>query len=123
MNKEEKIRILLRLAKENGIVFALYFAFGSTVNVAVPLSKAALETGIDELDFSVRGSNAMKRSGVFTVLEVTELISSGGLMRIRNLGKKTQNEIKTRILTLGYDHLSDRERVQFWYDTLERNKG
>jgi DNA-directed RNA polymerase alpha subunit len=73
------------------------------------------------MDFSVRANNALKREGLFTLGEIVDLIMGEGLMRIRNLGKKTENEIKTRLLAFGYAQLSDAEKRRFFYDLLEKN--
>ena len=56
-----------------------------------------------------------------TLGEIVDLIMGEGLMRIRNLGKKTENEIKTRLLAFGYAQLSDAEKRRFFYDLLEKN--
>lgn len=63
----------------------------------------------------------MKRVGVFTIGEVIDLIANDGLLRIRNLGKKTQNEIKTRILAFGYEKLTESEKKRFFYDVVDKN--
>ena len=121
MKKDEVVNELLRSANENGIISTLYGVFGKCIKVSVPFSLKACETSIDELDFSVRANNSMKRVGVFTIGEVIDLIASDGLLRIRNLGKKTQNEIKTRILMFGYEKLTDAEKKRFFRDIVERN--
>ena len=121
MKKDEVVNELLRSANENGLITTLYAMFGKCVKVCIPFSQKACDTSIDELDFSVRANNSMKRVGVFTIGEVIDLIASDGLLRIRNLGKKTQNEIKTRILVFGYERLTENERKRFFYDMLERN--
>lgn len=56
-----------------------------------------------------RASNALKRASVFTIGEAIDLIADDGLLKVRNLGKKTQNEIKTRILMFGYERLTEAE--------------
>jgi DNA-directed RNA polymerase alpha subunit len=121
MKKEEVATELLRAAEENGVVETLYAAFGKCVQVSVPFGRRACETPIDELEFSVRASNALKRAGIFTVGQAIDLIADDGLLRVRNLGKKTQNEIKTRILAFGYEGLSARERLSFFWDVVGRN--
>ncbi len=121
MKKDEVVNELLKSASENGIITTLYSAFGKCVKVNIPFSKKACDTSIDELDFSVRANNSMKRVGVFTIGEVIDLISNDGLLRIRNLGKKTQNEIKTRILAFGYEQLTENEKKRFYYDIIDRN--
>lgn len=121
MKKDEAVNELLRSANENGMIPVLYGVFGKCIKVSIPFSQRACETSIDELDFSVRAGNAMKRVGVFTVGEVIDLIANDGLLRVRNLGRKTQNEIKTRILAFGYERLTEAEKKRFFYDVVERN--
>ena len=121
MKKDEVVNELLRSANENGLITTLYGVFGKCVKVSIPFSQKACDTSIDELDFSVRANNSIKRVGVFTIGEVIDLIASDGLLRIRNLGKKTQNEIKTRILVFGYERLTENERKRFFYDVVDKN--
>ena len=121
MKKDEAVKELLSSAKENGLISTLYGAFGKSVSVSIPFGKRVCETSIDELDFSVRASNSMKRVGIFTIGEVIDLIADDGLLRVRNLGKKTQNEIKTRILAYCFDHLTEAEKRQFFSDVIEKN--
>ena len=121
MKKNELINRILDSAEKNGIVIALYDEFGKSVRVSVPLNAAVCNTNIDDIDFSVRASNALKRSGVFTIGEIVDLISKDGLLNVRNLGRKTRNEIKTRILVYGYKQLKDDEKIQFVRDVVEKN--
>lgn len=121
MKKDEVVNELLRSANENGLITTIYGVFGKCVKVSIPFSQKSCDTSIDELDFSVRANNSMKRVGVFTIGEVIDLIASDGLLRIRNLGKKTQNEIKTRILVFGYERLTENERKRFFYDVVDKN--
>ncbi len=122
MNKEEIVNELVKSADRIGVVETLYLTFGKRVKLSISFSLKATETSIDNLDFSVRANNSMKRAGIFTIGEIIAIISNGDLMRIRNLGKKTENEIKTRIMVFGYDHLSDREKKKFFYDILALNE-
>ena len=121
MKKEDVIKELLKSADTNGLITTLYGAFGKNLSVSVPFSQKACDTSIDELDFSVRATNAMKRASIFTIGEAIDLIADDGLLKIRNLGKKTQNEIKTRILVFGYDRLTEVEKKRFFYDICDRN--
>ena len=121
MNQNEIVNELLRSANENGLIITLSEVFGRNIKISVPFSQRACETSIDELDFSARASNAMKRAGIFTIGEVIDLIASEDLTRIRNLGKKTVNEIKTRILLFGYDKLTENEKKRFFYEVIARN--
>lgn len=121
MKKDEVVNELLKSANENGIITTLYGVFGKCIKVSVPFSQKACDTSIDELDFSVRASNSLKRANIFTVGQAIDLIADDGLLRIRNLGKKTQNEIKTRVLVFGYERLTELEKKRFFYDVVERN--
>lgn len=122
-NTEEMVKELMAAADKNGIAQALRAVFGRNVKVSIPFSRGACDMSIDEVDFSPRANNSLKRGGVFRVGEIIDLISDDGLLNIRNLGKKTQNEIKTRILTLGYERLSENEKKRFFYEVLQRNGG
>ena len=123
MMKDRVVIELLKSANENGIIATLYDVFGKCIKVSVPFSQKACDTSIDELDFSVRASNALKRASIFTIGQAIDLIADDGLLRIRNLGKKTQNEIKTRILAFGYERLTEAEKKRFFYEMLSENRG
>lgn len=121
MNKVEIANELFKSANDNGLIATLYSVFGNYLKVSVPFSKRACDTTIDELDFSVRANNSLKRAGLFTIGEVIDIISNQELSRIRNLGKKTENEIKTRLLVFGYEFLTENEKKLFLYDVVEKN--
>ncbi len=61
-----------------------------------------LEMTIEELDLSVRSYNCLKRAGINTVQELTEK-SMDDMMKVRNLGKKSLEEVQQKLeaLTLG----------------------
>ena len=60
----------------------------------------ALETPIEELDFSVRAYNCLKRAGVHTLQDLVNK-SDAEVMKIRNLGKKSLKEVKDKLDELG----------------------
>ena len=59
-----------------------------------------LETSIDDLDFSVRAYNCLKRAGINTLGDLTEK-SELEMMKIRNLGKKSLKEVLDKIRDMG----------------------
>ena len=59
-----------------------------------------IETSIDDLDFSVRAYNCLKRAGVNTLGDLTEK-SELEMMKIRNLGKKSLKEVMDKIKDMG----------------------
>ena len=121
MRKEEVVKELVASAEKIGVVTTLYKVFGKKVSMSIPFSDRACETSIDDMDFSVRANNSMKRAGVFKLGDIIDIISSEDLTKIRNLGKKTENEIKTKIMAFGYEQLTQAEKQRFFYDILERN--
>lgn len=60
----------------------------------------ALETTIEELDFSVRAYNCLKRAGIHTLQDLVNK-SESDMMKIRNLGKKSLKEVLEKIKELG----------------------
>lgn len=59
-----------------------------------------LETSIDDLDFSVRAYNCLKRAGVNTLGDLTDK-SEVEMMKIRNLGKKSLKEVIEKVKDMG----------------------
>jgi len=59
-----------------------------------------LEMTIEELDLSVRSFNCLKRAGINTVQELTER-SMDDMMKVRNLGKKSLEEVEQKLEALG----------------------
>ena len=62
----------------------------------------ALEMTIEELDLSVRAFNCLKRAGVNTVSDLVTK-TPDEMMKVRNLGKKSFDEVKEKLHSLGYD--------------------
>ncbi|KRM13348.1 DNA-directed RNA polymerase subunit alpha [Paucilactobacillus suebicus] len=59
-----------------------------------------LEMTIEELDLSVRSYNCLKRAGINTVQELTDR-SEADMMKVRNLGRKSLEEVKVKLADLG----------------------
>lgn len=58
------------------------------------------EMTIEELELSVRSYNCLKRAGISTVSELTQK-SSGEMMKVRNLGKKSLDEVLDKLKEMG----------------------
>lgn len=61
-----------------------------------------LEMTIEELDLSVRSFNCLKRAGINTVEDLTNK-TEDEMMKVRNLGKKSLEEVINKLHSLGYD--------------------
>ena len=59
----------------------------------------ALETSIEDLDFSVRAYNCLKRAGIHTLQDLVNK-SEGDMMKIRNLCKKSLKEVLDKVRDL-----------------------
>jgi DNA-directed RNA polymerase subunit alpha len=58
-----------------------------------------LETTIEELDLSVRSYNCLKRAGINTLQELTNK-SEAEMIKVRNLGRKSLEEVKAKLADL-----------------------
>jgi len=61
-----------------------------------------LEMVIDELDLSVRSSNCLKRANINTVEELVNK-TEDDMMKVRNLGRKSLDEVLLKLQSLGLD--------------------
>ena len=59
----------------------------------------ALEMNIDELELSVRSYNCLKRAGINTVEELCDRTPED-MMKVRNLGRKSLEEVLTKLKEL-----------------------
>ena len=66
-----------------------------------------LERTIEELDLSVRSYNCLKRAGINTVYDLTEK-SEAEMMKVRNLGRKSLEEVKINLADLGLGLKNDK---------------
>jgi DNA-directed RNA polymerase subunit alpha len=67
-----------------------------------------LEMTIEELDLSVRSYNCLKRAGINTVEELTKKTEED-MMKVRNLGRKSLEEVQQKMAALGLSMRSSRE--------------
>ena len=67
-----------------------------------------LEMTIEELDLSVRSFNCLKRAGINTVEDLTNR-TEDDMMKVRNLGKKSLDEVINKLHSFGLDLHSEDE--------------
>ena len=70
-------------------------------------NQKVLEMTIEELDLSVRSFNCLKRAGINTVEDLISKTEED-MMRVRNLGRKSLDEVVAKLASLGF-HLSHDE--------------
>ena len=66
-----------------------------------------LDRTIEELDLSVRSYNCLKRAGINTVFDLTEK-TEPEMMKVRNLGRKSLEEVKVKLADLGLGLKNDK---------------
>ena len=67
-----------------------------------------LEMPIEELELSVRSYNCLKRAGIATVEDLANK-SEADMMKVRNLGKKSLDEVTNKLRSLGLDFMKEEE--------------
>ena len=67
-----------------------------------------LEMPIEELELSVRSYNCLKRAGITTVQDLANK-SEADMMKVRNLGKKSLDEVINKLHSLGLEFAEDEE--------------
>lgn len=67
-----------------------------------------LETTIEELDLSVRSYNCLKRAGIVNVEDLTNKTEEE-MMKVRNLGRKSLEEVTNKLHSLGLDFAPSEE--------------
>ena len=67
-----------------------------------------LEMTIEELDLSVRSFNCLKRAGINTVEDLISK-SEEDMMKVRNLGRKSLDEVDAKLQSLGFSLSHDED--------------
>ena len=67
-----------------------------------------LEMSIEELELSVRSYNCLKRANISTVEDLISK-SESEMMKVRNLGKKSFDEVTAKLHSLGLDFAQEEE--------------
>ncbi len=67
-----------------------------------------LEMSIEDLELSVRSFNCLKRAGISTVEDLANK-SEADMMKVRNLGKKSLDEVTHKLHSLGLDFAQEED--------------
>ncbi|MDU2338318.1 MAG: DNA-directed RNA polymerase subunit alpha [Clostridioides difficile] len=99
INPQEGISLAAKVLVEHLNLFIDLTEHVSSVEIMVEKEKV-LEMTIEELDLSVRSYNCLKRAGINTVEELANK-SEDDMMKVRNLGKKSLEEVIQKLEELG----------------------
>ena len=88
--------------------------------VGVPYQARMAELSIEEMNLSVRSSNALMRANARTFGRLFEILQmEEGLKKIRNLGIKSEKEIIRNFFSACYYRLTQTEQAVFWQKAIE----
>lgn len=101
---EEATSLGAKIMSEHLNLFITLTDHVSSVEIMVEkeedIKEKVLEMTIEELDLSVRSYNCLKRAGINTVDELAQK-SDDDMMKVRNLGRKSLEEVQKKLLELG----------------------
>ena len=83
-----------------------------TLKVSIPLSMQTCKMSIKDLDLSVRSYNALMAHGIKDVGALVDLLNSGKLGEVRNLGAKSTKEIQLRSFEYSYEALDEKNKKE-----------
>ena len=111
LSPDEAVSLAAKVLSEHLSLFIDLSENAKTAEVMVEKpddeKEKALEMSIDELELSVRSYNCLKRAGINTVQELTNK-SPEDMMKVRNLGRKSLEEVLAKLKELGLElHTSD----------------
>lgn len=101
---DEAVSLAAKVLSEHLSLFIDLSENAKTVDVMVEKEdnekEKVLEMNIDELELSVRSYNCLKRAGINTVEELCNRTSED-MMKVRNLGRKSLEEVLAKLKELG----------------------
>lgn len=104
ISPEEALALAARILIEHFEILTSLNAIADETGLMISKSEdpsvKILETSIDDLDFSVRAYNCLKRANILTLKDLVDK-SEYEMMKIRNLGKKSLKEVMDKVKDMG----------------------
>lgn len=105
LNAEDSVSLAAKILTEHLNLFADLSDATQSIEIKVekgdPARNKILELTIEEMDLSVRSFNCLKRAGINTVGDLIEK-SEEDMMKVRNLGRKSLEEVINKLDSLGF---------------------
>ncbi|QAT50823.1 DNA-directed RNA polymerase subunit alpha [Caproiciproducens sp. NJN-50] len=109
---QEAVSLAAKVLTEHLNLFVDLSDKGSSTEIMVEKDdkgkEKVLEMTIEELDLSVRSFNCLKRAGINTVGDIISK-SEDDMMKVRNLGRKSLEEVVWKMASLGFNLRKDDE--------------
>ena len=96
---QESVSLAAKIMTEHLNIFVSLTDEAQNAEIMIQKEKV-LEMSIEELDLSVRSYNCLKRAGINSVQELADK-SEADMMKVRNLGRKSLEEVKYKLEDLG----------------------
>ena len=113
LDPDEAVSLAAKVLSEHLNLFIHLSENAKTAEVMVEKEnnekEKVLEMNIDELELSVRSYNCLKRAGINTVEELCSRTSED-MMKVRNLGRKSLEEVLAKLKELGLQLNSSEEQ-------------
>ena len=112
VNAQEAVSLAAKVLTEHLNLFVDLSDKGYSTEIMVEKDdkgkEKVLEMTIEELDLSVRSFNCLKRAGINTVEDLINK-SEEDMMKVRNLGRKSLEEVIVKLQTLGFSLRKEEE--------------
>lgn len=112
INAQEAVSLAARVLTEHLNLFVNLSEEAAKTEIMIEKDDSgkekALEMTIEELDLSVRSFNCLKRAGINTVQDLINK-SEDEMMKVRNLGRKSLEEVLAKLDSLGFTLTKDDE--------------
>ncbi|MGN0470559.1 MAG: DNA-directed RNA polymerase subunit alpha [Acutalibacteraceae bacterium] len=112
INAQEAVSLAAKVLTEHLNLFVNLSDKGTNTEVMIEKNdqgkEKVLEMTIEELDLSVRSFNCLKRAGINTVEDLINK-SEDDMMKVRNLGRKSLEEVVEKLNSLGFCLQTDEE--------------
>ena len=112
INAQEAVSLAAKVLTEHLNLFVDLSDKGYNTEIMVEKDdkgkEKVLEMTIEELDLSVRSFNCLKRAGINTVEDLINK-SEDEMMKVRNLGRKSLEEVMAKLDSLGFTLTKDDE--------------
>lgn len=112
INAQEAVSLAAKVLTDHLALFVDLSDKGKSTEIMVEKDEGSkekvLEMTIEELDLSVRSFNCLKRAGINTVEDLINK-SEEDMMKVRNLGRKSLEEVVWKLASLGFNLRNDDE--------------
>jgi DNA-directed RNA polymerase alpha subunit len=112
--------IVNKMAEGFSISQALQLVYNKR-NVGIPYKEENFRVSLMDLGMTSRSTNALLRAKMRTLGDVVEFCQKHKITDVANFGQTCGIEVFETILDYCWDHMTEKEKVDFLIDTVERN--